>query len=202
MSLGSEPPCLFCVENRSNQNVLSWALAPALLPWPLLGNVIKPSNSALLSACQGLGMSNWPTADYLQVRLGRVKNSISSTRALGTRFLRGGLFLVNREEMASPVNGSRRFWCVYILQERRVNIEREVHLQEGRQTVSTVVQEGEAGPLRATLPRGYQTTYTCHFWVVLDLIVIFLLIALLPHPKPSTEHRPYSGVSKAVNKGG
>lgn len=52
-------------------------------------------------------MHNWPRADYLQVRLGRVKNSISSAQALGTRFHRGGLFLVNREEMASHFKPSQ-----------------------------------------------------------------------------------------------
>lgn len=52
-------------------------------------------------------MHNWPRADYLQVRLGRVKNSISSAQALGTRFHRGGLFLVNGEEMASHFKPSQ-----------------------------------------------------------------------------------------------
>lgn len=62
-------------------------------------------------------MHNWPRADYLQVRLGRVKNSISSAQALGTRFHRGGLFLVNREEMAShfTVIAGRGLRFVYIL---------------------------------------------------------------------------------------
>jgi hypothetical protein len=70
--------------------------------------VIKTCNSASLSACQGLGMHNWPTTDYLQVQVGRVKDSISSTQALRRRFLRSGLFLVNREEMASHVTAPRR----------------------------------------------------------------------------------------------
>lgn len=62
-------------------------------------------------------MHNWPRADYLQVRLGRVKNSISSAQALGTGFHRGGLFLVNREEMAShfTVIAGRELRFVYIL---------------------------------------------------------------------------------------
>lgn len=96
----------WCGEQKQPESVLPWALAPTRLPWPLLGNVIKPSNSASLSACQGLGMHNWPTADYLQVPLGRVKDSISSTQALG-RILGNGLFLVNREEMASHVTAPR-----------------------------------------------------------------------------------------------
>lgn len=109
-----------------------------------------------------------------------------------------GFFLVNREEMASHATGPRRrgVWCVYILQESRVSIQGKVYLQEGRHTVSTVGQEGEAGLLRAT----EQTTYT-HVTlspsVALHLTVTLLIITLLQTPNQHRRHR-YS-VSKAVN---
>lgn len=63
-------------------------------------------------------MRNWPRADYLQVLLGRVKNSISSAQALGTGVHRGGLFLVNKGEMAShfTVTAGRGHRFVYIPQ--------------------------------------------------------------------------------------
>lgn len=66
-------------------------------------------------------MHDWPRADYLQVWLGRVKNSISSAEASGTSLHRGGLFLVNKEEMAShfTVITARGLWFVYILQRGR-----------------------------------------------------------------------------------
>lgn len=53
-------------------------LAPTQLPWPPLGNGIKPSDSALLSACQGLRLHTGPVGDYLQVPLGQVQNSLAA----------------------------------------------------------------------------------------------------------------------------
>lgn len=60
-------------------------------------------------------MHNWPRADYLQVRLGRVKNSISTARARGTGLHGAGLFLVNKEEMAShfTVIAGSRLGCLH-----------------------------------------------------------------------------------------
>lgn len=53
-------------------------LAPTWLSQPPLGNGIKPSDSALLSACQGLRLHTGPVGDYLQVPLGRVQNSLAA----------------------------------------------------------------------------------------------------------------------------
>lgn len=162
---GQRPVVLFWCKSRDHQRrPFPQTLAPMLLQGCTKRNVIKPSNSALLSGWQGLRMHNWPRADYLQVRLGWVKNSISSAQALGTRFLRGGLFLLNKEEMASHVTviAGRGLWFVYTLQRSRASalqawrqrpaqVREGAHFSERRRCSQPSRQRERQGPLKCDL---------------------------------------------------
>ena len=92
------------------------ARAPAGGNSALERSVIKASHSGLLSAWRGLRMHDGPRPDYLQVQLGRVKNSISGAQA-GRPLSHRRLLPVNEQEMASHFPGiaGRGLWCVYSL---------------------------------------------------------------------------------------
>lgn len=135
-------------------------------------HLILPSCQGRHQAWQGLWMHNWLKADYLQVQLGWVKNSISSVLALGTRFHRGGLFLVNKEEMAShfTVITGRGHQFVYLLQRGstwarrpggRGQESKSEHTFQGKNRLSPSHQPRQEtqGPLRAT-PRWKPTPPT------------------------------------------
>ena len=124
-------------------------------------------------------MHNWPRADYLQVPLGRVKNSISSAQALGTGAHRGGLFLGNKGEMASHfiVTAGRGHRFVYILQRghawapqasgRGQESKREQAFQsKSRLSPSHQARQKTQGLLRATWhqrPAQTRLPVTAHF---------------------------------------
>jgi hypothetical protein len=162
-------------------------------------------------------MHNWPRADYLQVQLGRVKNSISSAQALGASFLRGGLFLVNKEEMASRVTviAGRGLWFVYTLQRRRAQLHRPEAEANTSQTERAVfggryaalaIRAGRKGRAPSEPPRlwGHGAIHASHRLVVLDLVVFhFLIITLLPHPKPNTGTLPciYESPRRSIKVG-
>lgn len=202
-------------EERRTAQSLSLRLLPQHC-WSgaLERNVIKPSNSVLLSAWQGLRMHNSPRVDYLQVWLGRVKNSISSAQALGTRFHRGGLFLVNKEEMASrfTVITGRGHQFVYILQRKsawapqalrqRPRVKEGPRFSERKQVVPQPSGRiGNTGPPQSNLHWRPTQPLLPVTRLVLKLIVFhFLIITLLPHPKPNTETPPsiYQASRRAI----
>ena len=107
--------CLW-LEGRTAPARCPQAGAPAGGKSALERSVINASHSALLSAWQGLRMHNRPGADYLQVQLGRVKNSISGAQA-GRPLSHRRLLPVNEQEMASHFPGiaGRGLCCVYSL---------------------------------------------------------------------------------------
>lgn len=137
-------------------------------------------------------MHNRPGADYLQVQLGRVKNSISGAQA-GRPLSHRRLLLVNEQEMASHFPGiaGRGLCCVYSLPRGSTLAPRAWRQGPG-------VRDGaffsRACGLRGLLPAA------CHPRSFLNLVVFHLLITLLPHPKPNTETSPsiYEAPRRAV----
>lgn len=140
-------------------------------------------------------MHDGPRADYLQVQLGRVKNSISGAQA-GRPLSHRRFLPVNEQEMGSHFPGiaGRGLWCVYSLPRGSTSAPRAWRQGPG-------VREGALFSRAcgaSSLQRGLHPA-ACHP-CFLNLIVFHFLITLLPHPKPNSETSPsiYEAPRRAI----
>lgn len=204
---GSGSPSWYRGRTGRTEQTLASSSCPntaAMVRWRgmLSNHLILPSCQGRHQAWQGLWMHNWLKADYLQVQLGWVKNSISSVLALGTRFHRGGLFLVNKEEMAShfTVITGRGHQFVYLLQRgstwapqawrQRPRVKEWTHFSGQKQVVpQPSTQTGNTGPPQSNPTLEAHPANTAHPHGS-QTVFHFLTITILSCPKPNTETLP------------